>query len=119
MKKLRLILIIFVSIALALVSLKTFAMSESIWDMFDLNNIYYYDPNGDDCTPSSGSAFSGDNKLYNGREALSSEILARIKENQSFYQSAAEKYGFPWQIIAAIHFREHRSEERRVGKECR
>lgn len=81
------------------------ALEEKTWDMFDLNYIYYYDPNGEDCTPSSGSTTSGGN-LYNGDPVLSASALQKISENQPFYEKAANKYGIPWQLIAALHFRE-------------
>lgn len=83
-----------------------FALSESVWDMYDTNYIYYYNPDGENCTVSSGPILSGDNKLYNGDEILSSATLQKIANNQPFYEKAANKYGIPWQLIAALHFRE-------------
>ena len=87
-------------------SAAVFALKEKTWDKFDLNYIYYYDPDGEDCNPSSGSVVSGDNKLYNGDPVLSGDALKRISENKPFYEKAANKYGLSWQLIAALHFRE-------------
>jgi hypothetical protein len=82
------------------------ALKEKTWDMYDLNYIYYYDPEGEDCTVSSGSVISGDNKLYNGEPVLSSSALQKIQENRPFYEKAANKYNLPWQLIATLHYRE-------------
>ena len=38
-----------------------FALKEKTWDMYDTNYIYYYDPDGENCTPSY-SNIGGDNK---------------------------------------------------------
>lgn len=82
-----------------------FALKEKTWDKFDLNYIYYYDPDGEDCSPSSGSVTSG-NTLYNGDAVLSADALSRINANKSFYEKSANKYGLSWQLIAALHYRE-------------
>lgn len=82
------------------------ALKEKTWDKFDLNYIYYYDPDGEDCSPSSSSVTSGDNKLYNGDPVLSADALAKIAENKPFYEKAANKYNLPWQVLAVMHFRE-------------
>ena len=98
---------IFASLILALnFNTPVFALKEKTWDMYDLNYIYYYDPEGEECNPSSGSVTSGDNTLYNGDPVLSADSLKKINENKPFYEKAANKYNFPWQIIAALHFRE-------------
>lgn len=55
---------------------------------------------------SSGGS-SGDNTNYAGNQILTDEQLAMVKENQPFYEAAAQPYGFPWQLLAAIHYREH------------
>lgn len=62
--------------------------------------------------PSEGSGDSENsttqgNKLYNGDPVFSESELQKIKENQPFYQKSAEKYQFPWQILAIMHRREH------------
>ena len=98
---------IFAALILALnFSAPVFALKEKTWDMYDLNYIYYYDPEGENCTPSSGAITSGDNKLYNGDQILSQDSLRKINENKPFYEKSANKYNIPWQIIAVLHFRE-------------
>ena len=84
----------------------TFALKEKTWDKFDLNYIYYYDPDGEECDPSTGSVTAGDNTLYNGDPILSADALSRIAENKKFYEISANKYGIPWQLLATLHFRE-------------
>lgn len=63
--------------------------------------------------PESGSGGSSstnidvsDNKLYNGDQVIADSIMERIKENQAIYEEAANKYGFPWQIIGVLHIKE-------------
>lgn len=62
-------------------------------------------PSGDSNHSSDSS--SQNNKLYNGDPVFSEAELQKIKENQPFYQKSAEKYQFPWQILAVMHRREH------------
>lgn len=47
------------------------------------------------------------NVNYAGAEVWSSADLQAIEANKSFYEAAAKKYGFPWQILAVIHYREN------------
>jgi len=87
-------------------SIPVFAIKEKTWDMYDLNYIYYYDPEGENCIPTSGSVIAGENTLYNGDPILSASALKKIEENRPFYEKAGNKYNIPWQIIAVLHFRE-------------
>jgi|GEM_PF-1185876 len=48
----------------------------------------------------------GSNRNYAGVEVWSSGELQAIEANQPFYQEAAEKYNFPWQILAVLHSHE-------------
>ncbi|MDD5551565.1 MAG: M15 family metallopeptidase [Candidatus Pacebacteria bacterium] len=37
---------------------------------------------------------------------ISSDIKAKIEQNKPIYQEAAKQVGIPWQMLAAVHFRE-------------
>lgn len=50
---------------------------------------------------------SGSNSNYSGAQVLDQAIISAIQANQVFYKNAADKYGFDWRIIAAIHVMEH------------
>lgn len=95
--------LVFTAFLLAIFPVNTFAVSESTWDKFDILNVFYYDPDGESCTTSSIKLGT---TLYNGKDVLSSDALSKIAANQPFYESAAEKYNIPWQLIAALHYRE-------------
>lgn len=82
------------------------ALTETTWDKYDFNNIFYYNPDGETCTPSSSSIKAGSNQLYNGSEILTPSALQKITDNQPFYEASAKKYDLPWQLLAALHFRE-------------
>ena len=105
MKKLALFL---VSILILTPTANAFALKEKVWDIFDLEHIYYYDPDGEKCTPSSGSVVSGENTLYNGETIFTADDQNRLAENRPIYERAANNYGIPWQVIAVMHFRETR-----------
>ena len=106
MKKLKNILVITLSFFFAFSPLNVFAIKEKTWDMFDLNSIYYYDPDGETCMPSSGSVTSGENQLYNGDPILSNDAQKLVSENQIIYERSSNKYNIPWQILAVLHYRE-------------
>ena len=76
-----------------------FALPENLWDFFDNAGIYYFNPEGENCTPSQDLT----------KINLDSTIQKRIAENQTFYEKSAKKYNFAWQIIAALHYRENNS----------
>lgn len=84
--------------------IKVFALKESDWDMFDINGIYYFDKDAENCTTSNLSGTIG--KLYDGNEIISKSDLEKISANRQFYERSAARYGFPWQLLATIHYRE-------------
>lgn len=59
------------------------------------------------CEAVSGSGICGSNQNYAGDQVLTDAQLKAVKANQPFYEKAASKYGFPWGLLAAIHYREH------------
>ena len=75
---------------------------DNILDFYDSNNIFYYDGKA-----SSGGCSSpldlSNNTLYNGEPVIDQASLKKIEENKPVYEEYANKYGFEWQIIAAIH----------------
>ncbi len=93
----------------ATISSSSFAkttLTDSDEAMFSQNDILFYEP----CETSGGGSQSeicGNNQNYAGEQVFSDEQMKAIEANQPFYEKAAEKYGFPWQLIAVIHKREH------------
>ena len=59
-----------------------FALKEKTWDKFDLNYIYYYDPDGEVCTPSTGSVNSNDVFIIGDSITVGSEneIKSKLSE---------------------------------------
>ncbi|MBR3052273.1 hypothetical protein IKG60_01470 [Candidatus Saccharibacteria bacterium] len=49
----------------------------------------------------------GENKLYNGNDVLSAAQLQQVEANKPTYEKIATKYNLPWQLLAALHYREH------------
>lgn len=69
------------------------------------NNILFYDPSG---SGGGGCVFgNGDNNNYAGAKVFSDTELNAIEANRPFYEASAEKYNFPWQILAVLHRREN------------
>jgi uncharacterized repeat protein (TIGR02543 family) len=48
------------------------------------------------------------NRDWNGAQVLTSSQLTQLAQNRPFYERAAALHNVPWEIIAAIHFRETR-----------
>lgn len=46
------------------------------------------------------------NTKYDGTEVLNNEVLQQIQDNKKVYQTAVSGTNIPWQVLAAIHFRE-------------
>ena len=78
-------------------------LPESTLDFYNANGIYYYTPTGNN----SNSCLPGSNSNYSGAQVLDNALTSAIQANQAFYQEAAQKYGFDWRIIAAIHVMEN------------
>lgn len=55
---------------------------------------------------SNGGFGSGNNRNYAGVQVWSDAQMAAIQANQSIYQEAANAHGFPWQILAVVHYLE-------------
>ena len=75
---------------------------DNVLDFYDSNNIFYYDgkASGGGCN---SPLDLSNNTLYNGDPVIDQASLKKIEENKPVYEEYANKYGFEWQIIAAIH----------------
>lgn len=51
---------------------------------------------------------TGGLKDYRGADILTAAQLQLLNENKRFYQNAEREIGVPWQVMAAIHFRENK-----------
>ncbi len=78
-------------------------MSQQTLNFYGINGIYYYNPDGD----SNSNCIAGSNSNYSGAQVLDGATSSAIQANQAFYVTSAEKYGFDWRIIAAIHIMEN------------
>lgn len=83
------------------------AESSSYTQSAALNGSVWYNPNGT-ISSSYGNCVNslGGNTNYAGDTILSEAQLNAIKNNQPIYEAAAAKYGFPWQILATMHYKE-------------
>ena len=64
---------------------------------------------GYDSYPGGGGTTPGTTpyKDYLGQDILTSSQVALLNGNKPFYQKAANANGIPWQMLAAVHFREY------------
>ena len=96
-------------VAIFLALLPTFSYSAFAANLIDeaklyfygMNGIYYYrdkDNNDDKCEVDEGG-----NQNYAGNQVWSAKELEMIYENQAIYEEVADKYGFPWQVMAVFH----------------
>ena len=90
----------FVAIFLALLPFDAFAkvIDEDTLYYYGLNGIYHYRGTVKDCVNS-----SGENQNYAGATVWSEAELEAIDENRVIYEEAADKYNFPWQVLAVFH----------------
>ena len=57
-----------------------------------------------------GGIVLGYNTDYRGLSILTGDQFNLLNYNKPFYQSSANKYGIPWKMLAAIHYRETKLE---------
>lgn len=88
-----------------ILTLPTSALTSSEWDTFNAYGTPWYNPQG-----FSNSCISGSNATYSGANIFSNSEISAITANQPFYEAATRKYGFEWQILAAIHSMEYSSQ---------
>ncbi|MBQ3293237.1 hypothetical protein IJG93_02990 [Candidatus Saccharibacteria bacterium] len=65
---------------------------------YGLNGIYHYNGAKEKCT-----AEEGGNQNYAGATVWSDVELEAIGQNKAIYKEAADKYDFPWQVLAVFH----------------
>jgi hypothetical protein len=101
------------------------AISAEDQQSIDSNTIYYSQsnqgPSGNGgiggngtCTATSSasdanltsSELGTSNYDYAGRQILNSSELQAVSQNEPTYQQAAQQYNIPWEVLAAIHYRE-------------
>lgn len=94
-----------VAVFLALLPTSAFAASlidEAKLYFYGMNGIYFYRGHRDgQCVVTDGG-----NQNYAGMPVWSEAELAAISENQAIYEEAALQYGFPWQVLAVLHYME-------------
>lgn len=56
---------------------------------------------------SGSSTITIKNEDYAGKTILSSSQIALLEANLPFYKKAQDDYGVPWQMLAALHYREY------------
>lgn len=92
------------SVALAITSAQRQVFNEGI---------YYFntETSADSCAPLAASPSSStaqpSNLDYAGRTILNQGELKALNDNAPTYQQAASQVGVPWQVLAALHYREH------------
>ena len=57
---------------------------------------------------SGGGGGGGDGKDYSGKDIFNGAQTKALEANRPFYEKSANKVGIPWEMIAVIHYREHR-----------
>lgn len=72
---------------------------------YESNDILFYNPLDIPCSENS-TVLTSNNSDYAGNEVLNSTQLHSIEANRSIYEAAAGESGIPWQLLAAIHYKE-------------
>lgn len=90
---------------ISLVILKsTAALDESILDKFAANNIMFYNP--DDCSTSGGLECTGNLPAETVTALEQAGVKEKAEQNKERYEYAEKETGIPWQVLAALHYRE-------------
>lgn len=87
---------------LTLITNSAFATSGEMLDYLSTIDSFYWNPDGNN---RGGGCFGsiGSNLNYAGAKVFSDAEMERINTFMPYYQDAASKYGFPWQILAVLH----------------
>lgn len=90
---------------LSLVILKsTTVLDESILDKFAANNIMFYNP--DDCSTSGRLECTGNLPAETVTALEQAGVKEKAEQNKERYEYAEKETGIPWQVLAALHYRE-------------
>lgn len=82
-----------------------FALEASDYSMQDI--FFYSKSSAAACVnTSTGAASQGENKDYLGNNVFTEGELNTIKQYQPLYEQAVAAEGYPWQLIAVIHYME-------------
>ncbi|HEX5447787.1 MAG TPA: serine hydrolase [Candidatus Saccharimonadales bacterium] len=73
----------------------------------DIANMVAAQNSGPNNGNSDVSTTQGSNTDYAGRSILNQGELQALQNNAPTYQQAASQVGIPWQVLAALHYREH------------
>lgn len=72
------------------------------------SHIFNYNPQDGSCSGDNFTIGNINNLSYNNNPVFSSSELTAVVDNQPFYAEAADAVDIPWQLIAAVHYREYR-----------
>jgi hypothetical protein len=81
-------------------------------DFFSANDILILNPDDIGCgtngnyDPNLSILKNGTPIDYAGNTVLSSIQIQAIKDNETVYENSANKAGIPWEVLAAVHYRE-------------
>ncbi len=100
----RFFLIALVAVFIVQTSPKAFGISAVQLKLYS-SGVLYFDPAVSNCL--GGATGSASNLAYDGKPILSGKQLALVAKNTPIYQQAALEYDIPWQMLAALHYREH------------
>lgn len=97
------ILLAIATLTIPVLSTTTYALDT---EFFSKNTILVYNPDGNCVSDSSATSANGENKDYLGGDIYSADVLAKIKQYQPLYEKAVASEGYPWQILAVLHYQE-------------
>ena len=82
------------------------ALSDAQRNLF-VQGINYFDASAPSCSGAVTTLNSTANTDYAGRSILNQGELKALADNSGTYQQAASQAGIAWQVLAALHYREH------------
>ena len=85
----------------------TYALTAAELKEIERDRSYFYNPSGSIHSTNYSYLGCAPNINYHGDQVWSDSELETIQKNRPFYEAAASQYGFPWQLLAIIHYQEH------------